>query len=44
MHLVLGGVFGAIGGFLMHKMAKSAENRVLIGEEYHLRNGATIKE
>jgi hypothetical protein len=30
----MGGVLGAIGGFLMHKVAKSAENRVLIGEEY----------
>ena len=38
VHLVLGGVLGAIGGFLMHKMAKSTENRVLIGEEFHRRN------
>lgn len=31
----MGGALGAIGGFLMHYVAKSAENRVLIGEEYH---------
>lgn len=31
----MGGALGAIGGFLMHHVAKSAENRVLIGEEYH---------
>lgn len=35
VHLVVGGVLGAIGGLTMQRLAKAAENRVLIGEDYH---------
>ncbi len=35
----MGGVLGAIGGFVMYRVAKAAENRVMIGEEYHRKKG-----
>ena len=34
VHLVLGGMVGALGGFLMFKGAKAAENRAILGKEY----------
>lgn len=35
VHLVLGGISGAIGGWLLYRAAKSLENRVLLGERYY---------
>lgn len=35
VHLVLGGVLGAVGGFLMFRGAKAMENRVIIGQDYY---------
>lgn len=35
VHLVLGGVLGAAGGFLMFRGAKALENRVILGQDYY---------
>ena len=34
VHLVLGGFVGALGGYLMFKGAKAAENRAMLGQAY----------
>ena len=35
IHLVLGGVLGAAGGYLLHYGAVSMQNRVLLGFDYY---------
>ena len=32
---MLGGVLGALGGYLMFQGAKAAENRVILGQNYY---------
>ena len=37
VHLVVGGVFGALGGYLMFHGAKAMQERVIIGKKYYKR-------